>query len=135
MGPPTGFYPADLERTTRFWQALGSRVRVLSPQEHDLALARTSHLPHLVASALAGILPSALFDLTATGFRDTTRVAAGDPSIRTGIFLQNRAAVIEALGALQDQLQDFKAALLAGDQAAVAALLAQGKGTRDALGS
>jgi prephenate dehydrogenase len=126
---------ADLERTTRFWQALGSRVRVLSPQEHDLALAHTSHLPHLVASALAGQLPPGLFDLTATGFRDMTRVAAGDPSIWTAIFLHNRAAVIEALGELQDRLVQFKMALLAGDRAALDALLTQGKKVRDALGS
>src|SRR5262249_12877032 len=49
--------PAALERTAAFWQALGSRVRLMDPEEHDRALALTSHLPHLLASALAGILP------------------------------------------------------------------------------
>ena len=53
----------------------------MEPEEHDRALALTSHLPHLLASALAGILPSELHELTATGFRDTTRVAAGDPDL------------------------------------------------------
>jgi prephenate dehydrogenase len=126
---------ATVERTVAFWQALDSRVIVMEPDEHDRALAMTSHLPHLLASALAGILPPKLRDLTATGFRDTTRVAAGDPSIWTGIFLQNRAALVEALGKLQDQIIDFKKALMTSDQAAIDALLACGKRSRDALGN
>jgi cyclohexadieny/prephenate dehydrogenase len=127
--------PAALERVCAFWQALGSRCRVMSPADHDRALALTSHLPHLVASALAGLLPAELHELTATGFRDTTRVAAGDPSLWTGIFLQNRPALMDRLGALQDRLMEFKAALMTGDQAAIDALLTQGKKARDALGS
>src|SRR5262249_23047058 len=81
--PPTD--QAALERVVSFWQALGSRVRVMSPEAHDRALAYTSHLPHLAASALAGILPPNVHELTATGFRDTTRIAAGDPASWTGI--------------------------------------------------
>jgi prephenate dehydrogenase len=127
--------PEALQRTVAFWQALGSRVRLLSPEEHDCGLALTSHLPHLLASALAGILPPGLHDLTATGFRDTTRVAAGDPSIWTGIFAQNRAAVLDALGHLEDRLAQFRAALEAGDEAALDVLLSQAKKVRDALGS
>jgi prephenate dehydrogenase len=126
---------AAVERTVAFWQALGSRVIRMSPQDHDQALALTSHLPHLVASVLAGILPPELRDLTATGFRDTTRIAAGDPSIWTGIFLQNRSALIAALGKLQDRVIDFKTALMKGDAAAIDALLAEGKRSRDALGN
>ena len=127
--------PAALERTAAFWQALGSRVKVMDPEEHDRALAFTSHLPHLAAAALAGILPPELRELTATGFRDTTRVAAGDPSIWLGIFLQNRGPMIDALGALQDRLIQFKQALLAADPARLEALLTQAKEARDALGS
>src|SRR5262245_14658909 len=59
---------AALDRTVEFWQSLGCRVVQLSPEDHDRALALTSHLPHLVASALAGLLPPELRDLTATGF-------------------------------------------------------------------
>ena len=80
----------------------------MDPEEHDRALALTSHLPHLAASALAGILPPELYDLTATGFRDTTRLAAGDPAIWNGIFIQNRLPVLEALSMLQDRLLEFK---------------------------
>lgn len=127
--------PRAVERTVAFWQSLGSRVRVMDAGEHDRALAVTSHLPHLVAAALAGLLPEALHDLTATGFRDMTRVAAGDPSLWTGIFAQNRAAILDALGALQDRLNEFKRAIVDNDRAALDALLAQAKRTRDALGS
>ncbi len=132
-GPATD--PAAVERTVAFWQALGSRVRRMSPEEHDRALAFTSHLPHLLAAALAGALPDGLRDLTATGFRDTTRIAGGDPALWTGIFAQNRTAVLAALEALTDRLQAFRAALEAGDAAALDDLLTQAKKVRDALGS
>ena len=127
--------PQSLEKTSAFWQALGSRVKVMSPNEHDRTLAITSHLPHLAASALAGMLPPEWHELTATGFRDTTRVAAGDPSLWTGIFLQNRAAMLDALESLQARLTHYKLAITANDRATVDALLAQAKRTRDALGS
>jgi prephenate dehydrogenase len=124
-----------VERTMAFWQVLGSRVRLMDPEAHDQALAVTSHLPHLVASALAGILPPELNELVASGFRDTTRIAAGDPSIWTGILLQNRAALLDELGRVQDRLIRFKTALMTQDRATVDALLEQGKRVRDALGS
>jgi prephenate dehydrogenase len=126
---------AALERTRALWEGLGSRVRVMDPWGHDRALALTSHLPHLIASALAGVLPPELYELTATGFCDTTRVAAGDPSIWTGIFEQNRAAVLEALSRLGARLGQFEGALRAGDPVLINALLAQGKKVRDALGN
>jgi prephenate dehydrogenase len=126
---------AALERTCAFWQALGARVKVMGPEEHDRALALTSHLPHLVAAALAGVVPPELHELSATGFRDGTRVAAGDPELWTGIFLHNRPALLDAVGRLLDRVADFKFALLAGDRPALDALLAQAKKVRDALGS
>ncbi|MBL8798154.1 MAG: prephenate dehydrogenase/arogenate dehydrogenase family protein [Planctomycetia bacterium] len=127
--------PAALVRLQAFWQGLGSRVRIMPADEHDRALALTSHLPHLVASALCGVLPAGLRELAATGFRDTTRIAAGDPSIWTGIFAQNRDALLAALPLLVGQLQAYREALLADDRTAVDALLTQAKRTRDALGS
>jgi prephenate dehydrogenase len=126
---------AGLEKTSAFWRALGSRVRVMEPEEHDRALAWTSHLPHLAAAALAGILPLRLFDLSAAGFRDTTRVAAGDPTIWTGIFVHNRPAVLDALQQLEDYLSQFRKAIEAGDWVALDALLTKAKKVRDALGS
>jgi prephenate dehydrogenase len=127
--------PKAVERTKAFWQALGTRVRLMGPEEHDRALAVTSHLPHLAAAALAGILPAALYELTATGFRDTTRVAAGDPAQWSAIFSHNRQAVLDALGSFSDRLQDFRRALETGDPEAIDRLLAQARKVRDALGS
>jgi prephenate dehydrogenase len=127
--------PAALAQIAGFWQRLGSRVRIMEPEAHDRALALTSHLPHLLASALAGILPDDLRELTATGFRDTTRIAAGDPALWTGIFLQNREAVIEALDLLLARLTLLRQAMEKDHRATLDDLLTQGKRTRDALGS
>jgi cyclohexadieny/prephenate dehydrogenase len=135
LTPTPATDPAALVRLQGFWQGLGSRVRIMPAEEHDRALALTSHLPHLVASALCGVLPPALRELAATGFRDTTRIAAGDPSIWTGIFTQNRDALLAALPLLVEQLQAYRHALLADDRTAVDALLTQAKRTRDALGN
>jgi len=127
--------PAAVKRTVTFWKSLGSRVKIMSPDDHDRALALTSHLPHLVASALAGMMPDDLRELCATGFRDTTRVAAGDPSIWTGIFQQNREALVIALTAFGSRLEFFLRALEKNDRTVLDALLAQAKRNRDALGS
>jgi prephenate dehydrogenase len=133
--------PADqtdaetVKRAAAFWQALGARVVQMSPEDHDRALALTSHVPHLIAAVLAGVLPVELHHLTASGFRDTTRVAAGDPSLWTGIFLSNRDAIVQALAGFEDGLARFRSALEAGDRAALDDLLQQGKRSRDALGS
>jgi prephenate dehydrogenase len=127
--------PGAVARTIAFWRALGSRVICMDPEQHDRALAVTSHLPHLLASALAGMLPPDLHALTANGFRDTTRIAAGDPGLWTGILMQNRAALLDALGKLLNQVGEFQKALTQGDQDAIADLLARGKRSRDALGS
>jgi prephenate dehydrogenase len=127
--------PGAVQRTAAFWQALGGRVIEMSPEDHDRALALTSHLPHMVAAVLAGVLPATHGHLTAGGFRDTTRVASGDPAVWTGIFLHNREAILQALASFEDGLGRFRAALQAGDRAAIDALLVQGKRSRDALGS
>lgn len=126
---------AAVARVTAFWQALGSHVRLLPPDEHDQALALTSHLPHLLAAVLANTLPPQLHELTATGFRDTTRVAAGDPALWSAIFLQNRMAMLDTVGLVQNHLTDLKRMLMTGDRAALDAFLTQAKRTRDALGN
>ncbi len=125
--------PEAVLRITAFWESLGARVRRLGPEEHDRAMALTSHLPHLLAAALAGILPPALVELTATGFRDTTRLAGGDPQLWQAIFLANREPLLAALDRLGGQLEAFRAALLQGDGPAIQRLLEEGKATRERL--
>jgi prephenate dehydrogenase len=124
-----------LAKTIAFWQALGARVTVMTPDEHDRALAMTSHLPHLLAVALAGTLPEALSHLTASGFRDTTRIAAGDPALWTAIFAHNRDAVLAALEPLENRLADLRKALESRDWKRMETLLGQAKKVRDALGN
>ena len=127
--------PDALAKVKDFWTALGSRVKEMTPGDHDRALAMTSHVPHLVAAALAGSLPGDVHDLAATGFRDTTRIAAGDPALWTAIFEHNRDAVLSALAAVQNNLDAFRKALTERDWQTLDRLLAQAKKVRDALGS
>lgn len=127
--------PEALARVTAFWQSLGMTVLRLSPVEHDRVLARTSHLPHLAAAALAATLGAADRPFAATGFRDTTRVAGGDPGLWTAIFAQNRAALLDALAGLESQLAAYRQALTHSDLSALEQLLTDGKRNRDALGN
>jgi prephenate dehydrogenase len=122
-----------LSRARAFWEALGARVEVMGAEEHDRAVALTSHLPHLAAAAVAGVVPPELLGLTATGFRDTTRLASGDPALWAAIFLSNRPAVLAALERLGGQLECFRQALSADDRGQLEALLREGKQVRDGL--
>jgi prephenate dehydrogenase len=122
-----------LERVIAFWRDLGAAVVRLSPRDHDEALALTSHLPHLVAAALAGILPRPWYDLTATGFRDTTRLAASSPPLWTGIFRANSEALLHGLDQFMAQLKQVRDAIAADDHAALLALVEQGKKVKDDL--
>jgi prephenate dehydrogenase len=127
--------PAALEKIVAFWQAVGARVTIMTPGDHDRALAMTSHLPHLVAAALAGILPDELRSLTATGFQGTTRIAAGDPGLWAAIFEHNRDALLAALKPFDERLRAFHAALENRDATAILELLGHAKKVRDALGN
>ena len=135
LTPTARTLPEAVAAVRSFWEALGARVRLMTPADHDQALALTSHLPHLVAAALAGLLPDDWRDLTASGFRDSTRIAGGDPEMWTPIFQHNRAAVLAALEQLEQRLQQFRNALTKDDVAQIDGLLTQGKKVRDALGS
>jgi prephenate dehydrogenase len=131
--PTAGTDEGVVDQVSAFWRALGSEVLVMGAEEHDRALALTSHVPHLVAAALVALLTRDLIPLTASGFRDTTRVAAGDPAIWTGIFLQNRQAVLADLDRLGASLDHFRRALERSDRVALDRLLTQAKLMRDAI--
>jgi len=102
---------------TVFWQKCGMTVIELSPEAHDRAVAQTSHVPHVVASALARTLTNENRAFVATGFADTTRVAAGDPDVWLPILLDNTDAVLASLDQFSEQLQSFRDALACGDTA------------------
>jgi len=126
---------ADVEVIGDFWRSLGARVVQMEPGEHDRAVAATSHLPHLVASAVAAGTPKEYVTLTAGGWLDTTRIAAGDPSLWQQIFSSNRASVLLALAEFERRLAELRAALTAEDAPGLEQLLAEAKHIRDAVGS
>lgn len=133
--PTTRTRAEDLSAVEQFWSALEAHVVTLSPEVHDQKLALTSHLPHVVAAALAATVPTGDYPLTAGGFRDTTRIAAGDPELWSQILLANRDYVLTALERFQSAASDLKVALDESNSAKVVQFLNQAKKNRDALGS
>jgi prephenate dehydrogenase len=129
--------PAAVVEVSGFWESLGARVVKMSPLEHDEALAATSHVPHLVASALAAATPEKLLPLAASGWRDTTRVAAGDPTLWEPIFATNREFVLQALDRFIEHVTAVREAIEHGDERQLHRILEQAKNrkrARDALG-
>jgi cyclohexadieny/prephenate dehydrogenase len=122
LTPPEGADPALVARLAEFWRALGSTVEVMDAEHHDLVLAVTSHIPHLIAYTIVGTA-SDLEDVTrgevikysAGGFRDFTRIAASDPTMWRDVFLHNREAVLEVLGKLTDDLAAMRQAIAESD--------------------
>lgn len=125
----------DLAAVSDFWSALGATVLHMSPVDHDRAMAATSHVPHLVASVLSAITARADQPLCATGWRDTTRIAAGDPELWRQIFLANRANVLKSLARFEKSLNSFRTAIEREDAARLERLLSEAKQIRDALGN
>jgi prephenate dehydrogenase len=128
--------PRAVKTVTAFWEHLGARVTALDPAAHDDAVAAISHLPHLVACALmdavASEAPVALA-VAARGFKDTTRISAGDPQMWQEIFLANRAPLVAALGAFRRSLGAIERLVETGEPAALEAALARIKAAREAL--
>lgn len=108
---------------TEFWQALGASVVRMSPQDHDAALAATSHLPHLLAFAYMAQVSDEHLPLTGGGFRDFTRIAAANPELWWRIMRLNRGALSEALDDYSQNLAALVAALEQGDEATGLALI------------
>ncbi len=127
--------PDLTQRIEGFWQALGSRTLKMSPLEHDCGVARTSHLPHIVAAALAAQTPDALLPLAASGWCDTTRVAAGGVELWRQILQQNRLPVLDALEQFTASLELWIEALRRDDSAQIEQLLLAGKQQRDSVGN
>lgn len=127
--------PGDVTDAGSFWAALGATVFVMSPKEHDRILAVTSHAPHMIAAAVAAATPPAVRRFTAGGWRDTTRIAAGDPELWADIILENPGNVADALRRIAAETGKMLAAIEAGDRRRLAAVLHRGKEARDAVGS
>jgi cyclohexadieny/prephenate dehydrogenase len=120
--PPVGVDPARLSQLTAFWETLGAKVELMDAGHHDLVLAVTSHLPHLIAytivgtaSDLEGVTQSEVIKYSAGGFRDFTRIAASDPTMWRDVFLSNKDAVLEMLQRFSEDLTALQRAIRVGD--------------------
>ncbi len=122
LTPPEGTDPEAVERIKAFWTALGARVELMDADHHDLVLAITSHLPHLIAYTIVGtaeelgqVTSSEVIKFSAGGFRDFTRIAASDPTMWRDVFLTNKDAVLEMLGTFNEDLSKLTRAIRRGD--------------------
>jgi prephenate dehydrogenase len=131
---PVATSPAQqVNRLEKFWQAVGMRTVQMSPAAHDHSLAMTSHLPHLIAATLASTLSSDNRHLTGSGFRDTTRVAAGDPALWTAIMLSNAESILRGIDEFQQKIAAWREALASRNAEEIQKLLTEGQTARAAL--
>ena len=121
------------QRCQEFWRSLGANVSIMDSEEHDRVLALTSHLPHVMAAVTTSCLEPADLNFAGTGFRDSTRVAAGDPELWQQILCSNRTQLLNAISKAESGLAQISTALNNGDHNAVAAILADAAELRRAL--
>src|SRR5206468_6677868 len=122
LTPPEGADKTAVEKLAAFWRACGSHVEVMDAKHHDLVLAITSHVPHLIAYNIVGtaddleaVTQGEVIKYSAGGFRDFTRIAASDPTMWRDVFLNNREAVLEMLGRFTEDLTALQRAIRWGD--------------------
>ena len=122
LTPPTGAEAAAVDQLAAFWRALGANVETMTADHHDLVLAITSHLPHLIAYTIVGtadelsqVTRSEVLQFSAGGFRDFTRIAASDPTMWRDVFLANKDAVLEMLGRFNEDVSALTKAIRKGD--------------------
>lgn len=123
----------ESETIAQLWRLLGARVMYLSPQLHDEILSFVSHTPHLVASCLINAIKKEYLDCGASGLRDTTRIASGDPELWVNIFEQNRENMIKSIDRFMVELNGLREDLLKKDNAALLERLRRAKGARDSV--
>jgi prephenate dehydrogenase len=124
-------------KVQKFWQALGCKVLLMSPQEHDKKVAWVSHLPHVLSFALWNTLLAQrsqipdLFDMSGGSFRDMTRVAGSSPELWTEIFLSNQKHILKTLDTFQKKLSSFQSLMKDKNPEAVFRLLSKASKARN----
>jgi cyclohexadieny/prephenate dehydrogenase len=138
--PPEGTDPAKTAQVEAFWQALGANVETMDAAHHDLVLAVTSHLPHLIAYTIVGtasdlesVTRSEVIKYSAGGFRDFTRIAASDPVMWRDVFLSNKDAVLEMLQRFSEDLTALQRAIRWGDGDALHELFSRTRAVRRSI--
>ncbi|MFZ1961089.1 MAG: prephenate/arogenate dehydrogenase family protein [Methylovirgula sp.] len=122
LTPPEGAAPKAVARLSEFWTSAGANVEIMNAAHHDLVLAITSHVPHLIAYNIVGtaadletVTQSEVIKFSAGGFRDFTRIAASDPTMWRDVFLNNKEAVLEMLGRFTEDLTALQRMIRNGD--------------------
>jgi cyclohexadieny/prephenate dehydrogenase len=122
LTPPTGANPEAVGNVRELWEAIGANVEIMGAAHHDLVLAITSHVPHLIAYNIVGtaadledVTQSEVMKFSAGGFRDFTRIAASDPTMWRDVFLYNKEAVLEMLGRFSEDLTALQRMIRRGD--------------------
>jgi cyclohexadieny/prephenate dehydrogenase len=140
LTPPEDTDPAKVAQLEAFWQRLGAKVEVMDAAHHDLVLAITSHLPHLIAYTIVGtasdleaVTQSEVIKYSAGGFRDFTRIAASDPTMWRDVFLTNKDAVLEMLQRFSEDLTALQRAIRWGDGEALFDLFTRTRAVRRSI--
>jgi len=140
LTPGADVDPAQTEKLASFWRAMGSQVESMDAAHHDMVLAITSHIPHLVAYNIVGTVAdletatqSEVIKFSASGFRDFTRIAASDPVMWRDIFLTNRDAVLEMLGRFSEDLSSLQRSVRMGDGEALEAMFTRTRAIRRSI--
>ncbi len=125
-------HPA-VQRTLRFWHLLRMDCHIMPAVRHDHVLARTSHLPHILASVAAGCVTDEELMFAGSGFRDTTRIAAGGDALWSSILLENSSACISAVDAAMQRLSEYRSALVGHEEETLRSLWADAANRRRRL--
>jgi cyclohexadieny/prephenate dehydrogenase len=140
LTPPEGTDEAAIARVTAFWERLGAQIEIMDAAHHDLVLAVTSHLPHLIAYTIVGtasdlenVTQSEVIKYSAGGFRDFTRIAASDPTMWRDVFLSNKDAVLEMLQRFSEDLTALQRAIRWGDGEALFDLFTRTRAVRRSI--
>ena len=140
LTPPPGTDQAAVDKLKALWEALGSHVEVMTPEHHDMVLAITSHVPHLIAfnivntaAHLERVTDSEVIKFSAGGFRDFTRIAASDPTMWRDVFLNNKDAVIEMLGRFTEDLVHLQRAIRYGEGETLFELFGEARTVRKSI--
>ena len=137
LTPPTGADAGAIDKLRALWEACGSHVEIMDADHHDLVLAITSHVPHLIAYNIVNtarhleqVTDSEVIKFSAAGFRDFTRIAASDPVMWRDVFLSNKDAVLEMLGRFSEDLTALQRAIRFGDGEVLHKLFTDARATR-----
>jgi cyclohexadieny/prephenate dehydrogenase len=140
LTPRPAVDPVAVDRLVSFWGALGSNVECMDADHHDMVLAITSHVPHLIAYNIVGTVSdleadtkSEVIKFSASGFRDFTRIAASDPVMWRDVFLTNRDAVLEMLGRFLEDLSALQRMVRVGDGSGMQELFTRTRAVRRSI--